>query len=222
MVCGLPAISAEPPATDTEISVSGNASISAAPDQATVDATVETNAPSSEAAVNQNNAIYDRVIAALEKAGVARSDISLGFYNVNYNPKPANPPPDAGTRWGFTVSRGFIVKVRSIGKAGSVVDACTAAGATAINGVSFGIADDRVLHAQAVTKAVADARANAEALARAAGLHIVGIKRIDSGGGPLIPQPLMRMAAAIAPSTQFDQSNVTVSATVSVTFLAAP
>jgi hypothetical protein len=35
------------------------------------------------------------------------------------------------------------------------------------------------------------------------------------------PQPLMRMAAANAP-TQFDQSNVNVSVSVSVTFLAQP
>ena len=40
-------------------------------------------------------------------------------YNVNYNPPPkAIPPTSNGERYGYTVSRGFSVKVRSIGKAG--------------------------------------------------------------------------------------------------------
>ncbi len=216
-----PAI-ADTPAGMTEISVSGNGAIALPPDVANVNANVETNAPNAADAVGKNNATYDRIVAALEKTGVARSDITLSSYNVNYNPKPRVLPPTAGgERYGYTVSREFNVKVRDIGKAGRVADACSGSGATSINGVTFGLADTAGPRAEATKKAVADARANAEALAAAAHLRIVSIKSVELQGGGVNPQPLMRVAAANAP-TQFDQSNVNVSVSVSVTFLAQP
>jgi hypothetical protein len=169
-----------------------------------------------------NNAAYDRIVAALEKAGVARTDVTLSSYNVNYNPKPHVLPPNAGgERYGYTASREFNVKVRDIAKAGRVADACTSSGATSINGVTFGLADSSGPRAEATRKAVDDARTNAEALAAAAHLRIVSIKSVELQGSGVNPQPLMRMAAANAP-TQFDQSNVNVAVSVSVTFLAQP
>jgi uncharacterized protein YggE len=213
---------ADTPAGMTEISVAGNGQVALAPDVANVGANVETNAPNASDAVGQNNARYDRIVAALEKAGVARSDITLSSYNVNYNPKPrVIPPTPGGERYGYTVSREFNVKVRDIGKAGRVADACTSSGATSINGVTFGLADPSVPRAEASRKAVDDARTNAETLASAAHLHIVSIKSMELGGGAVNPQPMMRMAVANAP-TQFDQSNVNVSVSVTVTFLAQP
>lgn len=207
----------------TEITASGTGSVSLAPNMATVNSGVESNAERADDAIAQNNAIYDRVVATLAKLGIARSDITLSYYNINYNPRPRVVPPNASDeRYGYTVSRGFAVKVRHIGDVGRVSDACMSAGASAINGVSFGLSDPAVAREQATRKAVADARANAEAIARASALHIVGVKSIELGGTPSGPPvPLMRVAAANAP-TQFDQGNVSVTVSVSVVFLAAP
>ncbi|HVA33759.1 MAG TPA: SIMPL domain-containing protein, partial [Candidatus Baltobacteraceae bacterium] len=199
----------------TQLSVTGTGSVVLPPDVATVSAVVETTSDSASDAASQNNVRYDRVVAALERIGIARSDVTLSGYNVNYNPKPQTlPPTPTGERYGYTVSRSFSVKVRQIGKAGSVVDACTTAGATGINGVSFGLQHPDAARARATIQAVADARAKADELARAARLHVVGIKSLDLGGGPG-PQPMLRMAAnAVTPATQFDQSNVNVTVNV--------
>lgn len=209
----------------TEISVSGTGSVSLAPDVANVSANVSTSNDNAQRAVAQNNATYDRIVGALLKLGIARDDVTLSNYNVNYNPRPHVLPLDAAEqRYGYTVSRDFAVKVRNIGKAGEVADACTASGATAVNGVSFGLADQAPARAQAIGLAVTNARANAAALASAAGLHISTIKTIAlDDTGEVRPMPMMRMSAlAAAPPTQFDQSNVTVSVSVNVTFLATP
>lgn len=212
---------ADTPAGTTEISVSGSGSVTLPPDVANVAASVDTTAPNAGEAVSQNNTIYDRIVAALEKAGVARSDVTLVAYNMSYNPRPHVVQPGSDERYGYTVSRAFNVKVRTIANTGRVADACSGAGATSINGVSFGLADPSAARADAIRKAVADARVNADILAAASHLHVVSIKRVDlGGGGEVAPQPLMRMAAS-AP-TQFDQSNVNVTVTVSVTFLAQP
>jgi uncharacterized protein YggE len=189
---------------------------------ATVNASVETTADNANDAVAQNNAVYGRVVASLEKLGVARSDVTLEYYNVSYNPRPQVMPPNpGGERFGYTVSRGFAVKVRRIGDAGRVSDAAVSAGATSINGVTFGLSNPAAAREQATAKAVSDARANADAIARAAALHIVGIKSIELAGPPLAV-PLARAAVSQSAPTQFDQSNVSVTVSVSVVFRAEP
>jgi uncharacterized protein YggE len=220
LLAALPAGAAEP----TELSVTGTGSVTLPPDVATVAATVETNADSVANAIGQNNARYDRVVAALTRMGIARDDIRLSNYNVNYNPKPQVVSPDNnGVRYGYTVSRDFSIKVRKISEAGKAVDACTSAGATGIDGVSFGLADPATARIRATEMAVADARAHAETLARAAQLRLVSLKSLSLGGGPIAPQPMMRMAAgAMAPSTQLDQSDVSVTVSVDAVYLANP
>ena len=217
------AAAAAAPMNATEITATGTGSVSLQPNIATVNSVVETNAAGVNDAISQNNAIYNRVVASLVRLGIARSDIALQYYNVNYNPRPrASPPNSDRERYGYTVSRSFSVKARKIGDAGRVSDACLSSGATAINGVTFGLADPTVARDQATRKAVAEARANAEAIARAAALRIAGIKRIELANGPSGPMPLMRAAAAPNPSTEFDQSNVNVTVSVNVVFLAKP
>ncbi|MBV9718408.1 MAG: SIMPL domain-containing protein [Candidatus Eremiobacteraeota bacterium] len=214
------AAAAAPPSA-TEITASGSGSIALAPDMATVNASVETNAAQAQDAIADNNARYDRVVAALVKIGIARADISLSYYNVNYNPPPKVVPATSEERYGYTVSRSFSIKVRAIASAGRVSDACIAAGATAVNGVSFGLADPSAAREQAIAKAVTAARSSAEALARAAALRIVSMKSIELTSGEYGgPQPLMM--AKVAGPTQFDQSNVNVSVSVSIIFFAEP
>ncbi len=215
----LPVGATTPP---TEITVSGTGSVALPPNVATVSAAIETNAASATGAVSHNNDIYNRVVGALLKLGFARGDISLAYYNVSYNPPPQAAPPNPGERYGYTVSRGFTVKVREIARAGSVVDTCASSGATAINGVSFGIDDPSAARTRATDKAVADARAQAQTVARAAGLRIIAIKSIDLAEGGGGPQPMMLQAKSIASPTQFDQSNVSVTVSVSITFTAQP
>ena len=133
------------------------------------------------------------------------------------------PPASNGERYGYTVSRTFSVKVRSIGKAGAVSDACIGAGATSINGVSFGLADPSAARAQAIAKAEADARNAAEALARTASVRIVSVKSIElQNGGTVGPPVPMGAMARVAAPTVFDQSNVSVSVSVTVVFNAEP
>jgi uncharacterized protein len=219
LLAALPAGAAAP----TELSVTGTGSITLPPDVATVAATVETNADSVTDAIGQNNARYDRVVAALSRIGIARDDIRLSNYNVNYNPKPQVASPDNnGVRYGYTVSRDFSIKVRKISEAGKAVDACTSAGATGIDGISFGLANPAAARVRAMEIAVADARARAETLAHAAQLRLLSLKSLSLGGGPIVPQPMMRVAAGAMAPTQLDQSDVSVTVSVDAVYLAAP
>jgi uncharacterized protein len=219
------ACTAAAPAATTEISVSGTGKVTMMPDEATVQASTVTTSANAGDAVSQNNATYDRVVQALGKVGIASSAIDLGSYNVDYvpkpNPMPANPPPYE--RYGYTVTRSFNVTVHDVGNVGKVVDAISGASSTSIGGVSFGLSDASPARTRAMQEAVNDARSRAEALAKAAGLRITGIRSISAGA--VFPvQPMMRMAAQAAPvePTVLQPSSVTVNETVTVNYQASP
>jgi hypothetical protein len=215
-----------PAAAPAEITVSGNGTVTLPPDLATMDATVETNAESINDAISENNARYERVVAALGRAGIARTDVTLSNYNVNYNPKPKFVRPNDEQRYGYTVNRSFSVKVHRIAMAGQAIDACTSNGATAVNDVGFTIANPVPARDRAISLAVANAREVALKIAGAAGLRIAGIKSMDYGGGPIEPQTIVMARAMPAPAptppTELDQSNVSVTVNVNVVFLAVP
>ena len=208
----------------TEITVSGSGSISLPPDVATVIAVVVTTSENAGDAIAENNSHFERIIAALKQLGIARADVTMTYYNVSYNPRPpgmpANPP---GEVYGYTVSRSFSVNVRRISTAGRVSDACIAAGATSIDSVNFGVSNPTVGRLEATRKAVANARNNAKAVATASGLRIVGIKSIGFSGLAPGAVPVVRVTSfkTNAP-TEFDQSNVNVSVSLSAVFLAEP
>jgi len=220
-------ISVAPAATLTRITVSGEGTVAVVPDQASIRASIITNADRAEDAVSQTNATYARAVDAVVALGVARDDITLADYNVSYNPRPSstpNEPPPAG-RFGYVVTRTFDVKVRNVGKAGAVVDALTKAGTTNIESVAFGTSDPSRVRSEATTRAMQEARAKAEDAARAAGLHITGIEQIVYGGsGGVVP--MMRvatMSAMAAPApTAFDAGSVKVTTDLTVIFLAQP
>jgi uncharacterized protein len=221
------ACTAAAPAATTEISVSGTGKVTMMPDEATVQASTVTTSAQAGDAVSENNTTYDRVALALGKVGIAPSAIELGAYNVDYvpkpNPMPANPSPYE--RYGYTVTRSFSVTVHDVGNVGKVVDAISGASNTSIGGVSFGLSDSSSARSRAMELAVHDARSRADAVARAAGLHITGIRSISLGGGVFpLPQPMMRMAVQAAPAepTILQPSSVTVNETVTVNYQASP
>lgn len=194
------------------------------PDIAVVNAMLQTHDPANAAAATgQNEAIYERIVAAVTALGVARDDITLSYYNVNYVAPPPNERDQAS--YGFSVNRSFAIKVRRIALAGRVVDAAIEAGATNINGVTFGLADMSAASNEAMQRAVADATQRAQALARDAGLHVVGIASMVVGAN-YSPFPVARLAVMAAPApeppTTFDSGNATVNVTVTMVFLAKP
>jgi uncharacterized protein YggE len=204
-------------ATATQIAVSGTGSVTVPPDQVVVNATVETyDGHSAGAAVGSNAAVYDRVVAAVTALGVARSNVTLSGYNVSYSAPPSDRP-------GYTVDRRFAVRTGKLDLAGKIVDAAIAAGATQIDGVSFGLGDSAAASHEALQRAVAAASADAAAIAAASHLHIVGIESISTGSVYAVqPQPALRMTAMASAPTTFETGSTTVTQTITIVFTAKP
>jgi uncharacterized protein YggE len=151
--------------------------------------------------------------------------VQTSGYGLNYNPRPSKPDPASDQRYGYTVTRSIDVTVDAVDRAGAVVDAGVAAGATGVNGVSFVLRDPHGAQRAAQGAALDDAVQQARALAAAAGVRLVRILSIAPGAAAVPAPRLMRMApmamTAAVPTT-IDPGNLTVEAQVTLQYEIAP
>lgn len=203
--------------TPREITVSGSATVDAAPDIATVTAGVETQAPTAAAALQANGAAMTAVFTALKAAAVDGRDMQTSQITLN----PVFQPDPDGTQAApqvaaYQASNMVSVQVRDVGKLGATIDALTGAGANRLYGVSFDVDEPDAVLDMARQKAVADARRKAALFAEAAGVKLGPVIAISEGGngGPMPFHAKMDMAM----STPVAPGSVSLGAGVTVVF----
>jgi uncharacterized protein YggE len=168
------------------ITVVGQGTAYGQPDQATVVVGVDTFAPTVEEATTQNQTTLDNVMAALEAAGIASEDIQTTNYSLYAEQIYGDRGPEGIA--GYRVSNQVNVKIRDISLVGDVLAAVTEAGANAIYGVNFSVADPAALEAEARANAVEDARLRAESLAELGGVTLGDVTIISEVVGmPVMP-----------------------------------
>ena len=175
--------------------VRGEGEVRAPPDVAFVTIATEHRAQTSKEAQAQGAAAMASVQQRLAAAGVPKDAIRTLSYDLQPQFDFAN---------GKQVPRGFlarnVIEVRAddVARVGELLELAVAAGGTAVQGVRFDVKARAELERQAITRAVADARARAAAAAEGAGGTVVAVVthrgRAASSSRP-IEQPMMRMAA---------------------------
>jgi uncharacterized protein YggE len=201
------------------ISVTGEATISAPPDLAQIDAGVASDAKTAREASDANNAAMAKVLQALKTANIDDKDIQTSRLSLQpqfAQPSASRPGPSAIT--GYRASNHVTVKLRDVAKVAGVIDTLVAAGANEIGGINFTVSQASKLLDEAREKAVADARRKAEIYARAAGVTLGAPLSISEGGAPVIPMFRARMAPMAAAATPIAQGEETLSVSVSITW----
>jgi uncharacterized protein len=207
--------------TDSEhtITVSGTGTIVVSPDIADVRLGVVVTKPTVKAARETAAEAMTQVLAALKKLGIADKDLQTTTVSLqpayDYSTQ-ANPPRITG----YTLANGVAVTVRNLDQTGDVIDDSLAAGATSLDGVTFRVDDPAKAQKQARSDAINQAKANADTLAKAAGVSITGVASISEVSAP-VPYPVFYGAAAGAPAAdsvktpvQPGTSDVTITVTV--------
>jgi uncharacterized protein YggE len=194
-------------------------SVESAPDVATVGTGVQTRAQTAQAAMQQNAAHTEKLIAALAKAGIAKKDIQTSGINLNaqYDYNNNNGQSSTPRFIGYEASNQLTVKLRDIKRVGASLDAMVAAGATNLFGPSFSIDDPSPLLVQALKSA----KAQADFYAQAAGYRsarLVSISESNSGGHPPMPMMVRSFKADAAPATPVEPGQVSASVTLSVQY----
>lgn len=204
------------------ISVTGEATISAAPDLAQVDGGVTTDAKTAREASNSNNAVMGRVLLALKGAGVAEKDTQTSRLSLSpqyANSGPSRSGPNVVT--GYRASNRVTVRLRDVSKVAGVIDALVAAGANDIGGIHFTVSNASKLLDEARPQAIADARRKAEIYARAAGVAL-GDPLSISEGDVIAPMPMARRASMDFAATPIAPGEETLRVGVSVSWAIKP
>lgn len=167
--------------------------IESAPDTATFSTGVETSAPTASAALRQNSADVAKVIAQLQKLGIAEKDIQTSGINLNAEYDYIQATQKNRFK-GYRVSNQVQVKIRDINKLGAIMDSVVVSGATNINGPWFSINDDSDVKKAARARALANGKAQAEIYAKANGYASVRLLSVAEGisGRSPGPQPMLK------------------------------
>jgi uncharacterized protein len=196
------------------ITVSGNGSVSATPNQAVFTFGVTTQGKTAVQALAANSAEMRRLIDALKAAGIPSG--SLQTSSVSLSPNTSN---GGDAIIGYSASNSVAATIANLGRAGEIVDAAVSAGANQVNGPNLTVSDQGALYQDALKAAVADARVKAQALAEASGLHVGGVTSVQEDGGNT---PITYDAKAVpAPSTPIVAGTQQISASVTVVFEAS-
>ena len=204
------------------ISVQGEGKVSGKPDVAKLSLGVTSDADTVQSARDKAASALDGIIKALKNDGVADKDIQTQQFNI----QPQYDYNNGSQRLrGFQVMNILSVTLRDINKTSQAVDDAVRAGGneTTIQGLSFTIDNPEDLKQQAREKAVADAKAKAETLAKTAGVTLGAAMNIsETGFAP--PVYYDRSAAAgiaapdTGPSTPIQPGELDVTVSVSITW----
>ena len=199
------------------ISVTGEANVSVAPDQAQIDGGVTSDAKTAREASDANNAAMGKVLAALKGAGIEEKDYQTSRLSLQPQFAANYKPSERTGIVSFRASNRVTVKVRDVTKVASVIDVLVGAGANEIGGISFTVTQASKHLDEARTKAIADARRKAEIYAKAAGVTLGEPISISEEGAP-VPAFRGKMAAPMAAGAPVAQGEETLSVTVNVTW----
>ena len=209
------------------LTVSADGEARVTPDEATVRLGVTAQAPTAREAQDQVSRTAGAILEAVRRLGIPAeriqtSELNLGpIYGQDERPGTEVREPRIV---GYQASNVVSIQVEQLDKVGPVIDAGLGAGANRLEGVVFGLRDDRKARAEALTRAVEEARVKADALARALKVRLVRILEVAEGGGGGLPQPFVRgrMEAMAMADTPVSAGQVGVSASVTIRWEIAP
>lgn len=194
--------------TPHTVTVASTAAVGTTPDQATVSLEVSTEDPDSSTAYSKNQTTANAVVQALEADGVAKKDIKTTNVNLYPHTIDRNTPNEHTV---YTASETLTAIVHNLDSLGTTISHAIGAGATRLQGVTFGVSDSAAAREKALAIAVAGARIKANTLAEAAGSKVTGVVRIQEGDvrtSPYAYRNSYAFGGALATPSAFDQAIV--------------
>jgi uncharacterized protein YggE len=192
------------------ITVSGTGSVTVTPSQALFTFGVSTKAKTAVQALSTDSTAMGKLIDALKAAGIPAG--SLQTSSVSLSPFTSD---DGQSILGYSASNSVTATIANIGRAGEIVDAAVAAGANQVDGPSLTVSDQTSFYDAALKAAVADARAKAQVLAEASGLHVGTVTSVqESVDGSPITYDTARAALPATPPIEPGKQQIQASVTV--------
>ena len=201
------------------LDVSARASVTRAPDMAVIQLAVETHAGTAQEATRGNAEAMSAVVSRLRELGIPPSDIQTE--SITLNPRyERGPNREAPVIAGYQAVNRVSARIDDVSAVGRVVDRAIEAGANRVQGIRFQLSDPESAYHEALERAVAKARREAEVLARAMGVNLGDPIRVSTGGVhvPVQQGPMPEMMRAQAADTPVEPGELEVGASVHITY----
>lgn len=210
--------SAQPPAVPHFVRASGEATVSAKPDRASIDIGVVSHALTAQAASEQNAEQTAQVLKIIRPALGTGGEVKTANYTLA--PQYEYTPNHPARLTGYDATNTVLVTIDELPLLGKIIDAATKSGANNIAGIAFTLKDETPVRAAALREATIRARANAEVIAKALGVQIVGVLQAEPSETPTIRPLAMSMkslAMRESSPTPIESGTLDVRASVTVT-----
>ena len=218
--CGPTTINQEAPAPARTLNVNGLGQVNLTPDIAYIYIGVHTEGATASEAVEANKGQTSSLISSIKKSGVDEKDIRT----TNFSIWPSQQYGPDGTISGtvYMVDNTVYITVRELDGLGDLLDSAISAGANTINSIQFDVADKAQALKDARTKAVADAQAQAQELAEAAGVSLGEIQTINFYENSVYPVDMGKGGGGVAydaaSAVPIQPGQLTVSVNVNLTY----
>lgn len=206
------------------ITAHGSGERRVSPDIVTVALGVEAQATTLEEARSgaaEKTQAFLAAVRALGLAGLVLETARIGLYPVHATERSFRLTDSLPEVVGYRAHSSVLARLRGLAaeqlaaQASRIVDTATQAGANKVEGVQFGLEKPDVAAREALTIAVADARAKAEALARAAGTSVGALYSLndsdeDRFGSGMAFQAAGMSARSMSASTPVEAGEIVV------------
>ncbi len=201
----------------TELAMVGEGKVEAVPDTASIDLGITVdNAATVEEVQNKINEVNNKIVAAMKDLGIDKSNIKTSNYSIS----PSYSYEEGQNRiTGYNGNASINIKVKNISLVAKVIEEGTKAGANQVQGAQFSIDEPEKIREQARNLAIANAKEQAQNLAKNLGIRLGKITNIvESQPSEVYPLPYRALdslktgggvAPAIEPGSQTITSVVT-------------
>ena len=207
------------------LSVAGTGTVEIEPEYAQMSASVTHTADTAGEAQAAVDRVMSRLLDGVDELPVAKDSIDAG--QIRIQPRYRwNPRSETQEFQGYEATRVLGFKLTSLESLGDALQMLSEKGATAVEAPQYGSSQTGAARSRALALAFADAKADAETLAKAAGLALGPPDNISTGPQRAPVFRTMNRAAPAAMSAEmaprYEPGQLSVSASVSVDFSATP
>lgn len=201
------------------ITVNGSATLKAVPDKASVVISIENTDKDSTVASEKNAQMMQKLQSAMLGLAITKDKLKT----TNYNLYPVYDLKDNKKITGYTVNNELTIEVDNVESVGKVIDTAINLGATTIRSINFGLQDQDKYKAQALKKAVDDAKNKAQIIATSLDKNVINIVSVSEGNTYIQPRTINSSMYAKANdfstvSTPIQSGDINIKADITIVF----
>lgn len=205
----------------TELSVTGEGKVDIVPNTATVDVGVRVNNVATvDIAQSQINETNNAISVAMQELGIKKENIKTSNYSV-YPAYDYSSGQDRIT--GYTGNVTLSIQTENVDQVSQVIQAATTAGANEIQNTRFEVDEPATYRAEARTKAIENAKAEAQKMADDLGIKLGKVVNVvehtQSTGGDYMPLMAREAASGMGGGgASFEPGSQTITSVVTLYF----